>query len=468
MDDGAAEAALGVVDGRLDAVDFGEGPSAGQSLSRVVGDRAGVAVAGLVFVAFVLSSARYGFAFERRDPLFERSTVAVLFEDPPGDRRGVRRSAGRCSPSSFLGGHPFGVSGEVTHEVRPAHLSSPGGGLLLEAHQRSEVVTPENRSPRSPSSSRWWRSGAIRSSAWVELKAPQRVRLPPRSRQPVSSTLTAPAACIWVLSAAYGSASASPVRCTIASTVPVDRSTRRTSSPDGTRPDHACRHAVTRTEGVATPASNHRKTLPARTTGRELGPSDLAAARAADPLEPMLGHNHADRQQLRNLMTRRLTSRHPLLLMKHVQPQPRRDDAQCSRQASSTLEPAGTVDHGRDAPAAPQALLRRRPLPLRPHRRGEDHLARQQRASSRKLGSADAQAPLEPGKSLLRSAASEQRSRSDNATSAPQPQRLRPCCMSRLRLNYAPPARFAAGPRTASTPTERTTRFGTTSRAIRI
>ena len=110
---------------------------------------------------------------------------------------------------------------------------------------------PGKSLPSSALASRSWRSAAIRKTAAWGVSAPQSVRLPPRRRQPVSSMLTAGAERMWSKSPACGSSSASPVRCTIASIEPVQRSAPKSSR---TSSEVSRRETRLRTASVATVA----------------------------------------------------------------------------------------------------------------------------------------------------------------------------------------------------------------------
>jgi hypothetical protein len=130
---------------------------------------------------------------DRFDALLQCIAVTVLLEllpgveDVPGDLKSVE-------PERLLGAEAeVGVEGEVATQVRPTDLPP----LRLEAVVGAEAIgaqTPLKSSPMRPCRCCLPRSGAIRKTAVCLPKAPQSVRGSPLRYQPVSSTLSAPAA----------------------------------------------------------------------------------------------------------------------------------------------------------------------------------------------------------------------------------------------------------------------------------
>ena len=265
----------------------------------------------------------------------------------------------------------------------------------------------------------------------------------PAATEPPAGLVDVDRACaarIWVFERGVGSASASPVRCTIASTVPVDRSTPNSSLTSSTRSRLETR---LRTESVATAASSRGPNAPAGTpagsSARVIWPQPGQQTRwsRCSVTTTLIGGSSAD------LMTRRLTDRHPLLLAEHVTAAaPRRPMLNELVDTLERLEPSTMAGMTR-LPARP--TLRRRPLPLRRARR---ILARRQRRVPR--------APVQPTLKLLHPS----RQLLDLRILSSDPLRQRhqhpnnsitTLLVDRLRLNPLHTTRFAAEPEDPST-----------------
>lgn len=85
------------------------------------------------------------------------------------------------------------VAAEVVASDIRAKQAAGGRYVLGLATGKSPtgLYKPENSGPSRASASRRWRSGAIRKSASLAVSTPQRARLTPAVRQPVSSMLIA-------------------------------------------------------------------------------------------------------------------------------------------------------------------------------------------------------------------------------------------------------------------------------------
>jgi hypothetical protein len=142
VDDGAAQAALGVVVGRLDAVDEGEGRERRPALEQVGGEQAVILRLGAL--ARRLLEQRSEFVLERADLFDQAGAVAVLSVlVPGGERSGCDLQAGLAE--LFLGGEPLAVGAEVPDEVRTAELALFGvevvaGPAAIRAGDAVEVV----------------------------------------------------------------------------------------------------------------------------------------------------------------------------------------------------------------------------------------------------------------------------------------------------------------------------------------
>jgi hypothetical protein len=120
VDDGAADAALGVVVGQLDAVEVGEGPQRRPALKQVAGELA--VVLRLRALACRLFEQCAELVFERADSLDQVGAIAALSEPVPGlEQAAGDREAGLAE--RLLGGEPLAVGGEVPNQVRPTDLA---------------------------------------------------------------------------------------------------------------------------------------------------------------------------------------------------------------------------------------------------------------------------------------------------------------------------------------------------------
>jgi hypothetical protein len=124
VDDRAAQRALGVVVGRLDAVVVGERPQRGPDLQDVAREASALAVAGLL--AGVLWQDRLEFAPQRADSALEPAAIAGVLEDLPCPEHLVADPQAVFAELLF-GPAALGVEGEVALQVRPADLSSADG-----------------------------------------------------------------------------------------------------------------------------------------------------------------------------------------------------------------------------------------------------------------------------------------------------------------------------------------------------
>src|SRR5439155_20589239 len=124
VDDGAAEAAFGVVVGWLDAVGVGEGPECGPAVEEVVGELA-VVLRPRAFPGGVLEELAE-FLLERRGLRLQPGPVGVCLVAGPGGEE-LARDAQALVAELLLFGHAFAVGGEVPEQMRPAEL--PLGGV---------------------------------------------------------------------------------------------------------------------------------------------------------------------------------------------------------------------------------------------------------------------------------------------------------------------------------------------------
>src|SRR6266496_275946 len=128
VDDGAAQAALGVVVGRVDAVDDGEGPERGPPLEQVLGEEP--VTLGLGALGCCALEQRPELLLERGDLPDQRVTVAVCLELLPGDEQ-PRCDLESCLAELVLSGEPVCVGGEVPDEVGPAELAPVGVEVVV-------------------------------------------------------------------------------------------------------------------------------------------------------------------------------------------------------------------------------------------------------------------------------------------------------------------------------------------------
>jgi hypothetical protein len=115
---------LGVVVGRLDALDVGEGPQCRPGLEQVAGQPTGALVRGRL--ASVALEEGPQLALERGDLDEESRAVAVSLEVIPGGEEAPGDLESGPTEALLRFG-PFALGGEVAEEVRPADLA--GGGL---------------------------------------------------------------------------------------------------------------------------------------------------------------------------------------------------------------------------------------------------------------------------------------------------------------------------------------------------
>jgi len=143
VDDGAAQAALGMVVGGLDAVDLAEGPKRRPELEQVLGEGAVAATPGAPLRR--LLEQRPELLFERRDLLGKAGAVGVPAalipggEQPSGDLQ-----AGRAE-LLLGGGEALTVGGEVPSAGAP---SRPGGARAQEPCRPTS--DPSRRCRRTP------------------------------------------------------------------------------------------------------------------------------------------------------------------------------------------------------------------------------------------------------------------------------------------------------------------------------
>jgi hypothetical protein len=127
------------------------------------------------------------------------------------------------------------VGGEVAEQVRPAELAPFGVEVVVAAPavgaDDPAVPLAEQRPGLEAVA-----AGRDPEDRGAAVRAAQSVRLPPAVFQPVSSMLTTGADLISCSSLVWGAASASPVRCTIASTEPVESSTPNSSRASSVAP----------------------------------------------------------------------------------------------------------------------------------------------------------------------------------------------------------------------------------------
>src|SRR5450830_763719 len=144
--DRPAQAAFGVVVGRLDAGHAGEAPQRRPALEQVPREGAVATVARRL--ARRLLEQRPELLLERVDTLKQARAVSVPAELTPGSEQPPRDlKAGGAE--LLLGAEPLAVGGEVAHEVRESRAGVAAGRGSRKAHQRSEQATPENSSPSS-------------------------------------------------------------------------------------------------------------------------------------------------------------------------------------------------------------------------------------------------------------------------------------------------------------------------------
>src|SRR5271154_6412894 len=150
------------------------------------------------------------------------------------------------------------------------------------------------------------RLAAIRNTAVRLVSAPQSIRRSPRVFHPVSSMFTTNERLTSCSSRVCGAASASPARWTIASTAPVESSTPNSS----------------RASSVVSRRETRLRIASGTTAAWRLGCRERCALRAANPVQPVLGHPDRDRRQLRDLTPRRLDHVDALRLDELVLAQP--------------------------------------------------------------------------------------------------------------------------------------------------
>ena len=128
VDDRAAQTAFGVVVGRFDAVDDGEGPQRGPALEQVGGEE--TVVLRLRALARGLFEQRSQLVRERLDPLEELAAITLVPVGVPGREQALcDRQAGLAE--LLLGGESFAVGGEVPQQVRPAELAPLGVEVVV-------------------------------------------------------------------------------------------------------------------------------------------------------------------------------------------------------------------------------------------------------------------------------------------------------------------------------------------------
>ena len=121
VDGGSAQAALGVVVGRLDAGHAGKGPQRRPTLQEVLREGAVAAVAGAL--ARRLLEQLPELCLERADVLGKAAAVSVPAALRPGGEQpcGDPKSGGA---ELLLGAESLAVGGEVARQMRPAELAS--------------------------------------------------------------------------------------------------------------------------------------------------------------------------------------------------------------------------------------------------------------------------------------------------------------------------------------------------------
>src|SRR5450830_713848 len=151
VDDRAAQAALGVIVGRLDAGHAGEGPQRRPAFQQVLREGAVAAVAGAL--ARRLLEQRPKLLLERADPLKQALAVSVPAELSPGGEQPLRDpKPGRAE--LLLGAESLAVGGEVAQQMRESRTAAVPHRGSRKAHQRSAQATPESSSPSSAWASR--------------------------------------------------------------------------------------------------------------------------------------------------------------------------------------------------------------------------------------------------------------------------------------------------------------------------
>src|SRR5665811_1247530 len=121
VDDRAAQAALGVVVGGLDAGHACEAPEGRPALQEVLGEAAVAAITGAL--SRRLLEQRAELLLERADPLKQALAVSVRAELCPGCEQPCGDlEAGRAE--LLLGAESLAVGGEVAQQMRPAELAS--------------------------------------------------------------------------------------------------------------------------------------------------------------------------------------------------------------------------------------------------------------------------------------------------------------------------------------------------------
>src|SRR5450756_2630699 len=169
VDDRPAQAALGVIVGRLDAGHAGEAPQSRPALEQVPREGAVAAVASALARRLLEQCPKL--LLERADALKQAGAVSVPAELSPGGEQPLRDpKPGRAE--LLLGAEPLAVGGEVAHQVRESRTGAAAGRGSRKAHQRSEQATPESSSPSSACASRRWRSAAMRKTAARPVSAP--------------------------------------------------------------------------------------------------------------------------------------------------------------------------------------------------------------------------------------------------------------------------------------------------------
>jgi len=122
VDDGAAQATFGVVVGRLDAGDAGEGPQRRPALEQVLGEGAVAAVADAP--PRRLLEQRPELLLERADALEQAVAVSVPAELSPSGEQACRDLKAGRAELLLGGGEALAVGGEVARQVRPTELAS--------------------------------------------------------------------------------------------------------------------------------------------------------------------------------------------------------------------------------------------------------------------------------------------------------------------------------------------------------
>jgi len=130
VDDGAAEAAFGVVVGRLDPVGVGEGPERGPAVEEILGK--GAVVLGARAFPRCVFEQRAELCLQRRRLGLEAGPVAVLLVGAPGVEE-VVCDLEAVAAETLLFAHALAVGGEVSEQVGPAELPAAGIEVVVAA-----------------------------------------------------------------------------------------------------------------------------------------------------------------------------------------------------------------------------------------------------------------------------------------------------------------------------------------------